>query len=522
MHADLHLTSDLPIDAVVFAPAAVVDPPAPAAGVVPRAAAGARRLADALARAGVAAHVLAPRHQGNGHRDSQGDQGLSDHLVAAGLGPDRLTLVDADAAVSGTSRGRTLVITPCPEMATGMTAAGHPVVVLEDQPVHHVVLSWLAARVGPFAAARILVAPLDGAAADAARARHLRLTKPPGSLGRLEDVGATLAAIAGACPPPLPVPATAAVFAGDHGVHAQGVSPWPQEVTTQMVANFLTGGAAVNVLAGQVGAEVVVVDVGMAGDASAGPGGGGPPGGDTVVPAGADGAGPASRLIERKVRRGTGDLATGPAMALDEARRALDIGAEVAALLVAGGARCLVTGDMGIANTTPAAALIASLTDRPATAVTGRGTGIDDHLLTRKTALVAAAAARARYEHGTDALAILAEVGGLEHAALAGFIVGAAALQVPVVADGVIAASSLLVASRLAPGVERCVVAGHRSVEPGASAVLALLEVEPLLDLGLRLGEGTGAILALPLVEAAARVLREMATFGQAGVDGRR
>jgi nicotinate-nucleotide--dimethylbenzimidazole phosphoribosyltransferase len=508
-HSSLHLTSDLPVDAVVFAPNAVVDPPAPEGGVAPRATAGARRLTDALARAGVAAHVLAPRHQGEGQRNDHSARSLADHLVSAGLGSDRITLLDADAAVDGTSRGRTLVVTGCPEMATGMSTAGHPVVVLDHRPVHRVVLAWLTARVGPFAAAAALVAPLDEVAAGDARSRHLRLTKPPGSLGRLEDVGAQLAAIAGVSPPPLPRPAATAVFVGDHGVHAQGVSPWPQEVTTQMVTNFLCGGAAINVLAGQAGADVVVVDVGMVGDAL-----------PAEVPGGA--AAPATRLIDRKVRRGTGDLATGPAMTVDEARRALDAGAEVAALLVADGARCLVTGDMGIANTTPAAALIASLTERPATAVTGRGTGIDDHLLTRKTALVAAAAARARYEHGPDALAVLAEVGGLEHAALAGFIVGAAALQTPVVVDGVIAAASLLVASRLVPGVERCVIAGHRSVEPGASAVLALLGLDPMIDLGLRLGEGTGAVLALPLVEAAARVLHEMATFDQAGVADRR
>jgi nicotinate-nucleotide--dimethylbenzimidazole phosphoribosyltransferase len=484
------LATDLPIDAVVFAPNAVVDPPAPEPDVVPRPAAGVRRLADALARAGVAAHVLAPRRQGNG-RNGHGGEPLGEHLVAAGLGPDRFTLVDADATVAGTSRARTLVVTRCPEMATGMSTAGHPVVILDDRPVHQVVLAWLAARLGPFAAAATLIAPPDEVAADAARARQLRLTKPPGSLGRLEDVGALLAAIAGESPPPLPRPAATAVFVGDHGVHAQGVTPWPQEVTTQMVANFLAGGAAVNVLAAQVGADVVVVDVGMVDDPAVPP----PSGPPALSPGG---VGPGPRLIERKVRRGTGDLATGPAMTPDEARRALDAGAEVATLLVNGGARCLVTGDMGIANTTPSAALIASLTDRPATAVTGRGTGIDDHLLTRKTALVAAAAARARYQHGTDALAVLAEVGGLEHAALAGFVVGAAALQVPVIVDGVIA--------------------GHRSVEPGASAVLALLDLEPMLDLGLRLGEGTGAVLALPLVEAAARVLHEVATFDQAGV----
>src|SRR5690606_14928656 len=169
-------------------------------------------------------------------------------------------------------------------------------------------------------------------------------------------------------------------------------------VTTQMVANFVAGGAAVNVLARQAGSRVVVVDVGMVGDPE-----------ETHDPDDADGP----HLLHRKVRRGTGDLSTGPAMTIEEARRALDVGAEVASMLVAGGARCLITGDMGIANTTASAALVASLTDRPATAVTGRGTGIDDHLLTRKTALVAAAAARARYEHGGDALAVLAEVGGL-------------------------------------------------------------------------------------------------------------
>ncbi|MBN2623718.1 MAG: nicotinate-nucleotide--dimethylbenzimidazole phosphoribosyltransferase [Acidimicrobiales bacterium] len=384
-----------------------------------------------------------------------------------------------------------------------MAAAGHPTVTVVDEPVQRSVLSWLAARVGAFTAASALCAPLDERSAEAARLHHLRLTKPPGSLGRLEAVGAQLAGIAGESPPPVPRPAATAVFAGDHGVHAQGVTPWAQEVTAQMVANFVAGGAAVNVLARQAGAEVVVVDVGVAGE--------------VPVPPVALGDG-ASRLIDRKVRRGTDDLATGPAMTVDEATRALDAGAEIATALVDGGARCLVTGDMGIANTTPAAALIASLTERPAAAVTGRGAGIDDHLLTRKTALVAAAAARARYQHGDDTLAVLAEVGGLEHAALAGFVIGACALQVPVLIDGVIAAASLLVASRLVPGVERCVIAGHRSVEPGAGAVLSELTLDPMVDLELRLGEGTGAVLALPLVEAAALVLHEMATFDQAGV----
>ena len=362
-------------------------------------------------------------------------------------------------------------------------------------PLPLAVFDGLAERVGAFRAARLLQAPLDVDAQRRAEQHQLRLTKPPGSLGWLEAVGTQLAGIAAAVPPPLPRPAAVAVFAGDHGVHAQGVSPWPQEVTAQMVGNFVAGGAAINVLARQAGADVVVVDVGVA----------------SALPDVPD-------LLVRKVRAATSDLSLGPAMTVDEARQALDVGAEVAARLVRQGARCLVTGDMGIANTTPAAALIAALIDRPASGVTGRGTGIDDDRFRRKAALVAAAADRARTRHGADALAILAEVGGLEHAALAGFVAGATALQVPVVIDGVISASALLVASHLVPDVEHGVIAGHRSVEPGASAVLGELGLRPMIDLDLRLGEGTGAALALPLVEAAARVLAEMATFDEAGV----
>lgn len=499
----VHRSPDVPVDAVAFAAGALLAPDDGGGGDVARAAPGARRLVRALAGAGVTVHAIAPRRHGQGPREGGDADTLRRRLATAGLGPEVISLVDADAAVPGTSRPRTLVVTDSATTAAGMAAAGHPVVVVDDEPVHHAVHRWLARATGPFAAASLLVAPPDAAAADAARTRHLRLAKPPGSLGRLEHLGARLAGLAAAVPPPLPRPVAAAVFAGDHGVHAQGVSPWPREVTRQMVGTFLSGGAAVNVLARQMAVEVVVVDVGLAGPVA-------PP---------ADGApSEGARLIDRNVRRGTADLATGAAMSVDEARRALDVGAEVAAVLVREGARCLVTGDMGIANTTPAAALVASLTDRPATAVTGPGSGGDDHVLTRKTALVAAATARARYQHGGDALAVLAEVGGLEHAALAGFVAGGAALQVPVVVDGVIAAAGLLVASRLVDGVEECVVAGHRSAEPGAAVVLDELGLDPVLDLDLRLGEGTGALLALPLVEAAARVLQEMATFDEAGI----
>lgn len=344
---------------------------------------------------------------------------------------------------------------------------------------------------GAFADAAARLSPPDEAARAEAEALHLRLTKPPGSLGRLESLGAQLAAVSGAVPPPVPAPAAVAVFAGDHGVHAEGVTPWPQEVTAQMVANFLAGGAAINVLARQQGASVVVVDVGVA----------------TPLDA-------AEGLVDRKVRAGTANLATGPAMTRDEAVQALDVGAEVAADLAATH-RCLVTGDMGIANTTPSAALIAALTGRAAAEVTGRGTGIDDVTLDRKAAIVGAAATRVA---GQGPLDVLAEVGGLEIAALAGFIVGGAAARLPVVVDGVIAGAALLVAARLAPDVLGYVIPGHRSVEPGAAAVLAELDLTAVVDLDLRLGEGSGACLALPIVEAAARILGEMATFDSAGV----
>ena len=338
------------------------------------------------------------------------------------------------------------------------------------------------------------ITPLDPAAAAAAAAHHDRLTKPRGALGRLESAGIQLAAIAGASPPPVPDPAAVAVFAGDHGVVAEGVTPWPSDVTAQMVANFCAGGAAVNVLARQVGAEVVVVDVGVRAELAV----------DTPT------------LLHRNVRRGTGNLAVEPAMSHQEALAALDVGADVAARCVADGARCLLTGDMGIGNTTPSAALIAAFTGRGAHEVTGRGTGIDDAMLARKTDVVEQALRRLPAD--ASPLDVLAHVGGLEIAALAGFVVGGAAARVPVVVDGVIAAAALLAADALVPGVSRHCFAGHRSSEPGASVALAHLGLEPLLDLGMRLGEGTGAVLALPLLQAAARVLREMATFDSAGV----
>ncbi|GIF00362.1 nicotinate-nucleotide--dimethylbenzimidazole phosphoribosyltransferase [Paractinoplanes rishiriensis] len=339
------------------------------------------------------------------------------------------------------------------------------------------------------------IRPADEPAMAAARELQARLTKPAGSLGALEDLSVRLAGLAGTSPPPLPDPAAVAVFAGDHGVHAQRVSPWPQEVTAQMVANFLAGGAVVNAFARQAGARVVVVDVGVA----------------TPVPTGGPG------LIEANVRRGTRDITVEAALTRDECRAAVEAGIRIAGELVEAGAKCLLTGDMGIANTTPAAALIAAFTGTDPAGVTGRGTGIDDAMYAHKVGVVAAALAR-HTPDPADPLGVLASVGGLEHAALAGFVLGAAAHRVPVIIDGVIAVSGALAAAAFAPDAVAAMVAGHRSAEPGATVALAHLGLGPLLDLGMRLGEGSGAVLALPVVAAAVRVLHEVATFDAAGV----
>jgi nicotinate-nucleotide--dimethylbenzimidazole phosphoribosyltransferase len=340
------------------------------------------------------------------------------------------------------------------------------------------------------------IVPPDAAAAAAARDRQGQLTKPPGSLGFLEDLSVQLAGIAGQCPAPLPEPAAVAVFAGDHGVHAQGVTPWPQEVTAQMVANFLASTAVVNVIAAQVGAEVCVVDVGVAADLPAGQG-----------------------LLSRKVRRGTADMTETAAMTLAEARQAVEAGIETARDLVTAGNRCLLTGDMGIANTTASAALVAAFTGADPVEATGRGTGVDDQTWAHKVDVVRRALARHQPDPA-DPLGVLAAVGGLEHAALTGYLLGAAALRVPVVLDGVIACAAALAAVALCPDAAGYLVAGHRSTEPGASRALTALGLRPVLELDLRLGEGSGAVLALPVVQAAARVLRDVATFDSAGVSG--
>ncbi|MFI1164423.1 nicotinate-nucleotide--dimethylbenzimidazole phosphoribosyltransferase [Streptomyces sp. NPDC020801] len=344
------------------------------------------------------------------------------------------------------------------------------------------------------------IAPADPGGLAAARDRQDHLTKPPGSLGLLEEVSVRLAGLAGHCPPPMPEPAAVAVFAADHGVHAQHVSNWPQEVTTQMVANLLASGAAVNALAAQTGAEVVVVDMGVA-----------TPGPDWDTAPG--------RLMRHRVRGGTADMTRGPAMTRQEAVTAIEAGIAVADRLVDDGVRCLLTGDLGIANTTASAALVAAFTGADPDEVTGHGAGIDEATRRHKAGVVRTALELHRPDP-RDPVAVVSAVGGLEHAAIAGFVLGAAARRVPVILDGVIATSAALVAAALCPDALSACVAGHRSAEPGHAVALRHLGLHPLIDLGLRLGEGTGAALALPLVQAAVRALRDMATFDSAGVSG--
>jgi nicotinate-nucleotide--dimethylbenzimidazole phosphoribosyltransferase len=342
------------------------------------------------------------------------------------------------------------------------------------------------------------IRPADAVMVDRAWHRQRNLLKPNGSLGALEHLGARLAGSTGQVAPLLE-PVGVAVFAADHGVHAQRVSPWPQAVTAQMVAAVVEGAAAVAVLARQVGASVLTVDVGVA----------------EPVP-GVDGDEPGARevpgLVRRRVAAGTADLSTGCAMTPEHARAAVEVGIEVADRLVEDGHRLLVAGDLGIANTTASAALVAAFTGASPGDVTGRGTGVDDDTLARKVSVVERALRLHAPDPG-DPLTVLAAVGGLEHGAIAGFLLRAAARRVPVVLDGVVAGSAALVAQALAPPAVDHWVAGHRSAEPGASVALAKLGLEPLLDLQMRLGEGTGAVLAVPLVQSAARVLGEMGTF---------
>ena len=335
---------------------------------------------------------------------------------------------------------------------------------------------------------------IDVKAAKQAEIRQNNLTKPPKSLGRLEEISIQLAGMK-ADPFPKVDRKAVIVMAADHGVALEGVSAFPAEVTPQMVMNFLRGGAAINVLARQAGASVTIVDIGVAADF------------DPSLPG----------LLHRKVARGTRNMAKGPAMTRAEAEKALACGMDVLAQVAAKGLDLVATGDMGIGNTTPSSAIVAVMTGLPVAKVTGRGTGIDDAGLAHKVKIIEQVIALNKPDP-KDALDVLCKIGGLEIAGLAGVMIAAAARRIPVVVDGFISTAAAMIAVGLVPYVRNYLFGAHNSVEIGHRAMLKYLGLNPLIDLNLRLGEGTGAVLAFHLIEAASRILREMATFAEAGV----
>ncbi|HET6733358.1 nicotinate-nucleotide--dimethylbenzimidazole phosphoribosyltransferase [Mycobacterium sp.] len=338
------------------------------------------------------------------------------------------------------------------------------------------------------------IAPPDPAAAAAARARQDRLTKPPGALGRLEDLSVWVASCQSTCPPRQFERPRVVVFAGDHGVTSAGVSAYPAEVTAQMVANFDAGGAAINVLAEAAGASVRVVDIAV----------------DTDEPL-------SPSIGAHKVRRGSGNISVEDALSADEVAAAIEAGRRIADEEVDSGADLLIAGDMGIGNTTAATTLIAALTDTEPVAIVGRGTGIDDAGWARKTAAVRDALYRAR-GLSADPVALLRICGGADVAAIAGFCAQAAMRRTPLLLDGLVVTAAAVVAERLAPGARLWWQAGHRSPEPAHTVALQRLELEPIVDMRMRLGEGTGAAVALPIVRAAVATLASMATFDEAGI----
>ncbi len=337
---------------------------------------------------------------------------------------------------------------------------------------------------------------LDVRAMHAASERQDILTKPLGSLGRLEHLSVQVAGIMGT-PRPRVGRKVIITMAGDHGVVREGVSAYPQEVTPQMVHNFLRGGAAINVLVRHVGARVVIVDMGVATDLELHP-----------------------NLVNKKVAKGTNNITRGPAMTREQAVLAILNGAAVVEAEIGKGLDILGTGDMGIGNTTPSAAIAAAITGRTPAEIVGRGTGVDDVGLARKIAAVQRALAVNRPER-YDGLDVLSKVGGFEIGGIVGAILTAAAHRKPVVIDGFISTAAALIAVTLAPRVRPYLIAGHRSQEKGHRIMLEWLGLDPVLDLDLRLGEGTGAALAIGIVEAACKILDEMATFAEAGVAGR-
>ncbi|GCE03334.1 nicotinate-nucleotide--dimethylbenzimidazole phosphoribosyltransferase [Dictyobacter aurantiacus] len=339
------------------------------------------------------------------------------------------------------------------------------------------------------------ITPLDFNYVEQARARQAQLTKPAGSLGRLEEIAAQVAGITRSVIPVVQRRAVV-VMAADHGVTAEGVSAYPKDVTPQMVLNFLAGGAAINALARQAHADVIVVDIGVAADLEH------------------------PNLLSRKVRRGTANMAREAAMSEVEVLQAINIGIAVLENLAEQGLDLVATGEMGIGNTTAASALSACLLDVPAEYVTGRGTGIDDQQLAHKVRIIERAIAHNAPDI-SQPLDVLAKLGGLEIAGLVGVILAAASRRIPIIIDGFISSAAALVAWSLAPTVRDYLFAGHLSVERGHRLILEKLDLEPLLNLNLRLGEGTGAVLAMHIIEGALRTHKEMATFSEASVSNK-
>jgi nicotinate-nucleotide--dimethylbenzimidazole phosphoribosyltransferase len=337
------------------------------------------------------------------------------------------------------------------------------------------------------------IKPLDKAAMEVVRARQDNLTKPKGSLGKLEELSIRIAGIKGKPLPQLRHKAIVTMVA-DHGVATEGTSLYPQEVTAQMVSNFLHGGAGINVLARLVGARVVVVDIGVATDLVAYP-----------------------QLVSKKVAYGTRNMAREPAMTPKEALSAVEVGIEVVEAEVTKGLDIVGTGDMGIGNTTASSAICAAITGKPVEKITGRGTGLDDRGIEHKREVIKQALAT-NQPSSSDPLDVLAKVGGLEIGGLAGVILGAAAHHIPVVIDGFISGAAALIAVGLSGLVKEYLIPAHLSAEAGHQVLLHYLELSPLLNLEMRLGEGTGAALGIFLAEAAVRILSEMATFAEAGV----
>ena len=334
---------------------------------------------------------------------------------------------------------------------------------------------------------------LDAESMASARRRQDDLTKPRGSMGRLEDLSVQIAGITGR-PNPSIRNKVIIIFAADHGVVAEGVNLYPQEVTAQMVLNFLRGGAGINVIAAHTGARVVIVDMGVASDYPKPP-----------------------ELVDMSVGRGTRNIAAGPAMTQEEAYRALASGIEIVERERKRGLDALGIGEMGIGNTTPSSAITSVFTSRPVEEVTGRGTGLNDEQVAHKAEVIRRAL-DLNQPDPSDPVDVLAKVGGFEIGAMAGAVLGAAARRIPVAVDGFIATAAVLIAVGLCPKVKDYLFAGHRSAEKGHVRALEHLGLEPLLHLGMRLGEGTGAALALSLMEASVRLLNEMATFQEAGV----